>query len=170
MNLDTTQYSIWVTPISSQDDFHLERLNRIRWWSMASGPRDPMIGDRSIVGERDVRADALKGFLIVLVVFGHLIEPFVQQSQLAQYIWAAIYLFHIPLFVLLSGMYAKDVLVQRDYDLLVQRVLLPLVVFQVLYLTAIYIVKRELLAPVLQPHWILWFLLNRAGNLGDSLV
>ena len=112
--------------------------------------------------ERNLGLDAVKGLLIVLVVFGHLIEPFVDRAPVYKAVWAAIYVFHMPLFVILAGMFSKDILTGRDYESLVQRLLLPLIVFQALYLVPIYATKGVLPHPVLQPHWILWFLLSLA--------
>ena len=57
---------------------------------------------------RDARYCNLKLFLIYLVVYGHLIEPEIEQSPLlmTQYRW--IYLFHMPLFCFLSGLFMTD--------------------------------------------------------------
>lgn len=112
--------------------------------------------------QRDVGMDAIKGVLIVLVVLGHLIEPSIDAAPAFRSVWAAIYTFHMPLFVLVSGIFAKDVLTRRDCDGLIQRVLLPLAVFQAAYLAAVYVGKHEVPHSILQPHWILWFLLSLA--------
>lgn len=57
---------------------------------------------------RDTTIDCLKGFAIVLVVLGHIIDgnraQNVIQGQWLDYLYNAIYLFHMPLFFVLSGM------------------------------------------------------------------
>jgi fucose 4-O-acetylase-like acetyltransferase len=58
--------------------------------------------------------DALKGAGILLVVFGHLIEKPSAQSILLQMVYTGIYSFHMPLFVFLSGIFAREVLKSRD--------------------------------------------------------
>lgn len=47
----------------------------------------------------------LKAFLMVLVIYGHWIEPEIEHSRLlyTQYWW--IYLLHMPLFAFLSGLF-----------------------------------------------------------------
>lgn len=55
------------------------------------------------VAERSVFLDNAKGILILLVVFGHLIEQAALQNGLSRAFYGAIYLFHIPAFAMLSG-------------------------------------------------------------------
>lgn len=112
--------------------------------------------------ERDPRIDSLKGVLIVLVVFGHLLAPFIRQSHSARMVCGVIYLFHMPLFVIVAGIFAKQTFGRGDVNKLLERILLPLAVFQVLYLSAVYIAKGSLTGPFWQPYWILWFLLSLA--------
>lgn len=57
--------------------------------------------------KRDLSLDALKLFLIFLVIFGHFIESNLNDSKSAGFLYTLIYLFHMPLFVLLSGYFSK---------------------------------------------------------------
>lgn len=57
-------------------------------------------------GSRDICTDNLKGILILLVVAGHLLLP-VEKTSLVRGLTDAIYSFHMPCFILLSGFYAK---------------------------------------------------------------
>ena len=52
---------------------------------------------------RDYRLDNLKGFAILLVVFGHFIQPCIKESDLLRNIFFSIYTIHMPLFCLVSG-------------------------------------------------------------------
>ena len=51
--------------------------------------------------------DNLKGILIFLVVFGHFILP-VNNTLVVSAIFEFIYLFHMPLFVFITGLFAKS--------------------------------------------------------------
>ena len=51
---------------------------------------------------RDIRIDTIKGILITLVVFGHLLEPFLT-NRINIIAYNLIYSFHMPLFVIISG-------------------------------------------------------------------
>ena len=51
---------------------------------------------------RDAKIDNLKGILIFLVVFGHLLELVITKGH-AKYIYELIYSFHMPFFIFLSG-------------------------------------------------------------------
>lgn len=56
---------------------------------------------------RNLRLDGLKLFLIVLVVVGHCIEPTRYINSVSGWLYSVIYSFHMPLFVFLSGYFAK---------------------------------------------------------------
>ena len=51
---------------------------------------------------RDTRLDTIKGLLIILVVFGHLLESFFT-NRINIIVYNIIYSFHMPLFVIISG-------------------------------------------------------------------
>jgi len=53
---------------------------------------------------KDIKLNNVKGLLIFLVVFGHLLSPF-RKNSIELYLF--IYSFHMPLFILLSGYFAK---------------------------------------------------------------
>ena len=85
-------------------------------------------------GGRHGQIDVLKGAGILLVVFGHLIEKPSAQSVLLQILYTDIYSFHMPLFVFLSGIFARDTLEARDYRKIAWTLFFPLLVFQLVYL------------------------------------
>ena len=58
--------------------------------------------------ERDTYFDNLKFILILLVVVGHLIEPFNDEAAMGA-IYRFIYSFHMPLFIFAAGYFAKRV-------------------------------------------------------------
>lgn len=109
---------------------------------------------------RDTRLDNVKGVLILLVVFGHVLEPFITRSALYLAIYSGIYLFHIPLFVMIAGMHSKASLVAADVKKILTRLLLPLIIFQFLYLGFLGLKHSHEAVSLLQPYWILWFLLS----------
>ena len=65
--------------------------------------------------------DSLKGFLIVLVVFGHIILPIERMPPQISFLYDFIYMFHMPLFVFVSGFFAKSAF--KDGRLRVNRIL-----------------------------------------------
>lgn len=54
---------------------------------------------------RDPYVCNLKLLLIFLVIFGHLLEPLIRTDPLVRGIYHFIYIFHMPLFAFLSGLY-----------------------------------------------------------------
>ena len=106
---------------------------------------------------RNAHFDALRGAGILLVVFGHLIEKPSSESPILQAAYIGIYSFHMPLFVFLAGAFARETLGRRDYRKIVWTLVLPLVLFQPLYigmgrLTGWYEYSA------LTPYWLLWFI------------
>ena len=56
---------------------------------------------------RDNRIDSLKGFLIVLVVLGHLLRECCDLNGFNLNMTIYIYSFHMPLFILISGFFTR---------------------------------------------------------------
>lgn len=52
--------------------------------------------------------DNVKALLIVLVVVGHFVTQYTAQSELMRSMFVIIYYFHMPLFVFVSGLFAKS--------------------------------------------------------------
>ena len=63
--------------------------------------------------QRFPKWDNLKCVLIVLVVLGHCIETFIDDSWLFKRMWSMIYVFHMPLFAFVSGLFAKNTIADK---------------------------------------------------------
>lgn len=74
--------------------------------------------------ERIYKFDNLKAVLIFLVVFGHFLE-LVEGHEL---LYLVIYSFHMPLFMFLSGYFARF-----DKKKILEQLIYPYVMFQILY-------------------------------------
>lgn len=107
---------------------------------------------------RDARYCNLKLLLIFLVIYGHLIEPGIYSSKvlMTQYKW--IYLFHMPLFSFLSGLFLNDSKACSR---------------QLIRMLSLYIVLQALVVWLgngkvkpLTPYWHLWYLLSYGGWAG----
>lgn len=79
------------------------------------------------ISQRDARFDNLKGILIFLVVFGHLLE--LVGGPAAAWLYRLIYSLHMPAFVFCSGWFARF-----DAERFFRRLLYPYLVYQTLYL------------------------------------
>lgn len=65
-----------------------------------------MSQERVVCKKRDVYWDSLKFFLIALVVIGHFTELNNPVGSINRVIFNFIYLFHMPLFVFVSGRFS----------------------------------------------------------------
>ena len=102
--------------------------------------------------KRDLSIDSLKGFLIILVILGHLIGSLNAPSV---EIWNLIYTFHMPLFVLISGYFSKHDKVSLS------TIIKPLIVFQAINVTFLLVLgHRFSISYLLIPYWTLWYLLS----------
>ena len=100
---------------------------------------------------RDYRLDRLKLLLMVLVVFGHLLELFRGAGNL----YRVIYSFHMPAFLFLSGYFAD---VRR-----LPQILRLYLLFQLLYpLCDTLLFGDRFTFSLVLPDWICWYLLTLA--------
>lgn len=101
---------------------------------------------------RDPYLDNAKFVLIVLVVFGHFLEPILDRSFLAHSLYVWIYLFHMPAFIFLAGVTTRLESTRAN----VRRLLGMLAIFQILYSIEGFTFRTG----IAFPYWILWFLLS----------
>ncbi len=92
--------------------------------------------------------DNMKGLLIVLVVYGHILEQ--MKSVESLFLYKGIYLFHMPLFVFCSGYLAKF-----SPKRIAKRILLPYLIFQLVSCLFSSSGHIQFTTPV----WTLWYLL-----------
>lgn len=103
---------------------------------------------------RDARFDNLKGILIFLVVFGHLLE--LVGGPAAAWLYRLIYSFHMPAFVFCSGWFARF-----DAARFFRRLLYPYLVYQTLYLLFDRLVLHgDAPLQYTTPYWLLWYLFS----------
>ena len=110
---------------------------------------------------RDYRIDSLKYCLIVLVIVGHVFnrEAF-SEVKGCVVIWKWIYMFHMPLFIFISGYFSRKK-EKKDFKASILKLLEPLVVFQALALVLEYIHTGVIsLIAIFTPWWALWYLLS----------
>lgn len=107
--------------------------------------------------------DILKFILIFLVVFGHIIEKYID-FPLIKSIYLFIYSFHMPLFVFISGFFAKYNK-SKCYNYLFLYFLLQ-IIHIILSLTIIAPKSQysfiDILGFIFAPQWTLWYLLALA--------
>ncbi|MUK89598.1 acyltransferase family protein [Ornithinibacillus sp. L9] len=111
--------------------------------------------------ERSAYFDNAKLMLIFLVVFGHVIQPFTIDSTGVNTLYMWIYTFHMPAFIFLAGFFAKGA-GNKDYLFkLTRKLLLPYLIFQLIYSSYYYYIgKPGWLTDLSHPHWSLWFLFS----------
>ena len=102
--------------------------------------------------------DAIRGALILLVVWGHLLES---EGFFGSF-YVAIYVFHIPAFAIISGMLSKPSLNAQNLKNICARLLVPLVIFQIIYYVMLSYFAPDRLAGIYAPVWIIWFLFSLA--------
>ncbi|OLN22383.1 acyltransferase [Domibacillus antri] len=112
--------------------------------------------------KRDYYFDNVRFILIFFVVFGHLLRPYVTENPLIYALYMTIYLFHMPAFILISGFFAKGIMRPGYLKKVAGKLLMPLVLFQIIYSIFYYWIGHEeaLSVSLLIPEWSLWFLLS----------
>lgn len=105
--------------------------------------------------------DNARAILIFLVVFGHTISEYIENSNLLADIYLFIYTFHMPAFILISGYFAKKVYERGYFKKLVKKLMIPYVLFQVFYTLYYEFVFHDTISySLFIPRWGLWFLMS----------
>lgn len=110
--------------------------------------------------KRDAYFDNAKLFLMILVVFGHFLQPFANDHPLYNDLYYFIFTFHMPAFILISGFFAKSG--PKPLMILVKKLLLPYIFFQLLYSGYYTLIglQDSFSLDLGIPQWSLWFLLS----------
>lgn len=117
------------------------------------------------LNERDFLFDNIKGFLIVLVVFGHVIENYAyyNNKSIISLLYQLIYIFHMPLFVFVSGYFSK-----KDNPRKIAELLILYTLFQIIFfpLSAAFFKEQTYLENVqsfFKPEFTYWYMLSLIG-------
>ena len=110
---------------------------------------------------RDDRIDSVKYWLMILVIAGHVFsQDYFSESQACTVVWKWIYMFHMPLFVFISGRfsYRKD---KNGFLKSIWKLLEPLILVQfVMCLLDFASTGFVSFGKILTPWWVLWYLLS----------
>ncbi|KIL45861.1 acyltransferase family protein [Jeotgalibacillus soli] len=114
------------------------------------------------MSKRDYYFDNAKFFLIFLVVFGHAIQTYIEYEPFLLSLYKTIYSFHMPAFILVAGYFAKGVYEKGYARVLVKKLILPYLIFQVIYSIYYFYLRNEstLTVDPFHPQWSLWFLVS----------
>lgn len=91
--------------------------------------------------ERLNNIDNAKGILIILVVFGHILERYTMSNDSVFMLRQMIYLFHMPAFIFLSGLFVKSFVNKDKFDL---RKILDFVFLYIFMEIIMYVLKKYL--------------------------
>lgn len=111
--------------------------------------------------ERDYIFDNSKGVLTFLVVYGHLIEYFIfRSSEAVQYIYSGIYMFHMPIFVFISGYFSKKNSEKRIIQLFVTYMLWQKIIFPLVTSIMMGTSYSDELNAIFHPEGSYWYVLS----------
>lgn len=111
-------------------------------------------------------ANNARGVLIILVIFGHLLEQRLDVNAAAGATYIFLYAFHMPAFAFLSGSASHARTGPVELRNTAIRLLQPLIICQLLFLPLEMILADEgknWLHYAVTPYWVLWYLLSLAG-------
>lgn len=112
---------------------------------------------------RDNRIDSLKGLLIILVIMGHFITTLDNTNVVNHAVMGLIYIFHMPLFILISGYFTKPPEQQTSQSLWrgVLNLTVTLIVFHLLNCLWVSYAGRDFVTAMKTfPYGVLWYLLS----------
>ncbi len=114
------------------------------------------------MGQRDAYFDNAKFTLITLVVLGHFFTTLAHHHEIIEAIYKTIYSFHMPAFILLSGLFAKGFYEKGYLVKIIKQIIVPYLIFQIIYTIYYYFLydHSTFSLDFLVPQWSLWFLLS----------
>ena len=105
--------------------------------------------------------DNARYLAITLVVVGHAILRLIDASDTSYGVYLVIYAFHVPVFVLVSGYFAKaSPPGAKQLKRLVTDLVLPYLIFETIWTLVRWAVVGTLNLDLAQPSWTLWFILS----------
>ncbi len=110
--------------------------------------------------QRNPTLDNLKFLMIFLVVLAHATGPFIYTFPTLKLIFTSIYSFHMPVFIIVSGMLSRDIFSREHFIKLLRTLVIPFIVFTMIYETAHFIMFSDT-SKYLRwhiPYWLLWYL------------
>ncbi|MBO1216996.1 acyltransferase family protein [Staphylococcus nepalensis] len=112
--------------------------------------------------ERDFFFDNARMILIFLVVFGHLLQPYTEESKYLSSLYLTIYSFHMPCFLFISGYFAKKAGQAGYLEKVSKKLLVPYFIFFVFFTFYYYFTGKEdsVTFDPFDPVFALWFLLT----------
>lgn len=117
---------------------------------------------------RDYSFDALKGFLIILVILGHSLQISTDVGGWSlNPLFMAIYTFHMPLFIFISGYFSLSIFKKKDRDVFTnkfKRLLVPTIIYSsiicIIYFTSTISEDTSLIRKLYKCYKIYWYLIN----------
>lgn len=110
----------------------------------------------TISPKRELIFDNVRGILIFLVVLGHALEYFRLHSGIGSFLYIFIYLFHMPVFVFISGYFSKNL--QKGRQTAVKTFLIPYLLLNIMLSLILLAMGKIEAILILSPGWTLWFL------------
>lgn len=110
------------------------------------------------IQNRNYLVDNLKVILIFAVVFGHTIEYYINQNDILRGAYIYIYIFHMPLFVFISGYLSKKS--TKSNEDIVRKLLIPYIFFNTLWYIGVYLATGINMFSIVYPGWTLWYLIS----------
>ncbi|OPG12762.1 acyltransferase family protein [Microbispora sp. GKU 823] len=109
---------------------------------------------------RDPLLDNAKFLAIVLVVSGHLVED-LRDVPAAHALYFFVYLFHMPLFIVVSGYLSRNFTFSPGKARkLISGLAVPYVLFEVAYSLPRFLLYGKLEISLLDPYYLTWFLMS----------
>ncbi|GAA3310068.1 MULTISPECIES: acyltransferase family protein [Nonomuraea] len=112
------------------------------------------------MSDRDPYFDNAKFLAIVLVVCGHMIED-LRDDPIAHALYFYVYVFHMPLFITLSGYLSRNFTFSSGKARkLIATLAVPYVLFELAYSLPRLLLYGKLEISLLDPYYLTWFLMS----------
>lgn len=105
---------------------------------------------------RIAKWDNVKALLIFLVVMGHVFDYYTREEPAARSVFIFIYMFHMPLFLFVSGLFNKNTVKKRRWGHIVSYLLLYILIKFIVLVTELVLFQDQAFS-FMSTHWVPWY-------------
>lgn len=105
---------------------------------------------------RIAKWDNVKALLIFLVVMGHVFDYYTKEEPAARSVFVFIYMFHMPLFLFVSGLFSKNTVKKRRWGHIVSYLLLYILIKFIVLVTELVLFQDQAFS-FMSTHWVPWY-------------
>ncbi|MGX6977749.1 acyltransferase family protein [Vagococcus elongatus] len=108
---------------------------------------------------RESYFDNARFWLMVMVIFSHLFQPYIEGKAIYEDIYFFLFTVHMPAFIVISGYFSKSVVNKKKWKTNFSRYIFLYIAFQYMYAFYYWVtgIHDKMSFDLITPQWSFWF-------------